>query len=111
MNFIELDDEELIINGIEFLQLYNVKLFSVDASLRLLKYFSMKQIGILGIEGFLVEEEMRTPDMQYIFDASDAFKTIESSEFVSISIKGARNFLTLALEHDPHLMFEFVLVA
>lgn len=81
----------------------DVPLFSISDSAVLLSYCANMCIGVLGVEGFRLEQGHRIPDMDCIADLS-VLK--EDEAFCEKSIEAARRFLECI---PPDVFLEFVL--
>lgn len=85
----------------------DVPLYDVASGKLLLAACERCEIAVLGIEGFHLDGENRTPDMDFIADFSALSKR---SDFFPTSVRAAHAFLQMA-EDDPALVFEFLLMA
>jgi hypothetical protein len=83
-----------------------VPLFNFTDSERLLELCESLGIGVLGVEGFTLNNGDLTPEMDYIADFSSLLNCID---FEAESIRSARKFLKMAAE-TPRLLFEYVLI-
>ena len=81
-------------------------LFSAADAAKLLDYCERNRVTVLGIEGFLVKDNRRVPDMRAIADYSELDRTHDGSR---LSVGAARKFLTSIGNSD--LLFEFELKA
>lgn len=83
----------------------DIPLFNKMDGNKLIDICDKLDIGILGIEGFVIKNSNIIPQMDYIADFSDS---VEDKNFNKISIEASRKFLDSSKNH-PTLLFEFVL--
>jgi hypothetical protein len=82
-----------------------VPLFNFVDSVRLLGLCESLAIGVLGIEGFTLDGDILTPDMNYISDFSTLLK---HTGFERKSVEFAQKFLIIA-KVKSDLLFEYLL--
>lgn len=82
-------------------------LFGVSDSLELIRYCEENNIAVLGIEGFRINHDKRTPDIDYIVDFSELFK-VSGGEFTVRSLQISKSFIQEIKGKDIYL--EFLLV-
>ncbi|MHC8304903.1 hypothetical protein [Pseudomonas sp. PB3P13] len=82
-------------------------LFNLSDGRKLLDYCDKHNAAVLGIEGFKIAGDKRTPDLNCIADFS-ALAVIAGEEFPALSRESARHFLDSISNGNTFL--EFVLV-
>lgn len=83
------------------------QLFDVALSKKVLDKCEEYDVAVLGIEGFIVLEGRRIPDMNCIADFSELIE-IAGGDFPKCSRKAAIKFIEEFVDHDT--LVEFVLV-
>jgi hypothetical protein len=107
MKSVEIETLPLQTLGLPTLWWKEIALFNVDDS-QLLADCCLKQgIAILGIEGFRIKGNCRSPDMDYIADFSE-LAAMPKASFILKTIESARSFFSLIPSGD-NILFEFVL--
>lgn len=82
-------------------------LFNLSDGHKLLDFCDRHDVAVLGIEGFKVAGDRRTPALECLADFS-ALALSAGKEFPALSRKSARYFLDTI--SDPDTFLEFVLV-
>jgi hypothetical protein len=85
----------------------SVALFNADDALVLVDFCEKNHIAVLGLEGFRLTENARTPEMNCIVDCSELSR-IAGPRFQEASIASVKDFIRSLSKED--LYFEFVLV-
>lgn len=82
-------------------------LFNLSDSHELLNHCDARDAAVIGIEGFKILGDKRTPDLDCIADFS-ALAVAAKEEFAALSRKSARDFIESISDRD--IFLEFVLV-
>lgn len=85
----------------------NMSLFDYKATLKFLDYLKEKDVGILGLESFILEDVYIIPQ-DIIIDSSQLYIESPHAEFVERSIEFTRKVL-LSEQEAQQYFFEFVL--
>lgn len=82
--------------------------FSKSDAILLLEVCGSLDVGVLGIEGFVVHDSSIQPQMDWVADFSEVYKSNGNSKFVEETIKYSMEFLSMPMARDD-IFFEFVL--
>ncbi|MDR2694998.1 MAG: hypothetical protein LBC79_01275 [Deltaproteobacteria bacterium] len=108
MDTVILVEEDLIGTGLPTLWMRGIPFFNKNDALKFIDYCINKNIFILGIEGFKIENRYRTPDMEFIGDFSAIYAAGSSyKEKIGESAEAAHKFVSMPATYD--IMFEFIL--
>lgn len=88
----------------------DIPLFNLDDSFKFIEYSNSHCLGILGIEGFRLENKCRIPDMNCIADFSSVYQHTNKIESSTKSNTAAKTFLE-KIAADSDLYFEFTVVS
>ena len=85
-----------------------VSYFNKSDALLLLEVCDSMDVGVLGIEGFIICRNSIQPQMDWIADFSEIYKSNSHSVFVKKTVKYSKEFLAMPTSRDD-VVFEFVL--
>lgn len=85
----------------------SVPLFNQEDCMKLINYCELNNLGILGVEGFNISENFRTPNMDAIVDFSELMN-LDQANFKNRSTVIAKDFISNF--YDPSVEFEFNLI-